>query len=259
MGSALAEGAVAARAISAGRVSVFDPDLAARRTARRLRLTLAASEADAAAKSDLVFLCVKPQQMGPTLDRIAALPAADLKRRCFVSIAAGVPIERIERRLGAGTPVLRVMPNTPALLRAGASAVSRGRHATARHEKWVKTVLGAVGDVFSVDETGMDAVTAVSGSGPAYLFYVAEAMTEAAVSLGLESALARKLVRQTIFGAGVMLRERKEDASELRAQVTSPGGTTAAAIAVFDREQLKSKIVSALRAAAERSAELARL
>lgn len=259
MGGALASGAIAARFVARSRVIAFDPDRKAMAAARRLKIRAARSEAEAVTGSDVVFLCVKPQQMSATLDRIAELPAREIRRRCFVSIAAGIPIGSIESRLGAGTPVLRVMPNTPALLRAGASAVSRGANATGRHEKWVRQVLGSVGDVVSVPESAMDAVTAVSGSGPAYVFYFAEAMAEAAVSLGLDPALARRLVRQTIFGAGLMLRERPDEASELRRQVTSPGGTTAAATEALDRGSLKALVLAAMRAAASRSAELSKL
>jgi pyrroline-5-carboxylate reductase len=197
--------------------------------------------------------------MAETLSRLAAVPERERRRRCFVSIAAGIPIARLEKALGRGVPVLRVMPNTPALLRAGASAVSRGRSATAAHERAVKTILDAVGVSVSVPERLMDAVTALSGSGPAYAFYLTEAMTEAGQALGLTADLARTLARQTVYGAGLMLRARPDDAAELRRQVTSPGGTTAAAVAVFDREKLKKRIAAALKAAAKRSAELSRI
>lgn len=258
MGGALASGALAARAVRAGFITAFDPEAPAMARARKLKIKRAASEAKAALAGDIVFICVKPQQMGATLSALSILDPKERRARCFVSIAAGIPISRLESALGAGVAVLRVMPNTPALLRAGVSAVSRGRAAGPKHEKWVRTVLDAVGTSVVVNESMMDAVTAVSGSGPAYVFYLAEAMTSAAEMLGLPSDLARALVRQTIFGSGAMLRERPEAAEELRRQVTSPGGTTAAAISVFDDRDLKSLVEAAVVSAAVRSAELSR-
>jgi pyrroline-5-carboxylate reductase len=258
MGGALAAGALAAKAVTVSRLTAFDPDPSALARARKLKIKRVPSEAAAAMAGDLVFLCVKPQQMQSTLAALSSMPLKERQARCFVSIAAGFPLERLERALGAGVPVIRVMPNTPALLRAGASAMSRGAAAKPIHEKWVRAVLEAVGASIPVPEDLMDAVTAVSGSGPAYVFYLAEAMTSAAERLGLPPELARALVRQTIFGAGAMLRSLPEPAEELRRQVTSPGGTTAAAMAVFDERNLKSLVETAVAAAAARSAELSR-
>lgn len=258
MGGALAAGALAAKAVRADCLTFFDPEPATAAKARRLKIKRAGSEAEAARAGDLVFLCVKPQQMAVTLEALSALKAEERRARCFVSIAAGFPLSRLEAALGPGVPVLRVMPNTPALLRAGASAVSRGSAAGVRHEKWVRAVLDAVGTTIAVPESLMDAVTAVSGSGPAYVFYLAEAMTAAAEKAGLPADVARTLVRQTIFGGGAMLRQRSEPAEELRRQVTSPGGTTAAAVAVFDGKNFKSIVETAIGAAAARSAELSR-
>ena len=259
MGGALAAGALEAGAIRADRVTVFDPDPAALRRAARLKFKKAATETDAVRAADIVFLCVKPQQMDDTLVRISGVAPSERQKRCFVSIAAGVPIGRLQDRLGGGVPVIRVMPNTPALLRKGASALSRGASAKAAHEKMVREVIEAVGDVVAVEERFMDAVTAVSGSGPAYVFYLAEAMTAAAESLGIDADVAARLVRQTIFGAGAMLHEREESALELRQQVTSPGGTTAAAIGRLDEKACRAALVEAIRAAAARSAELSKI
>lgn len=256
MGAALAGGALAAKATRSNLLTAFDPDRAALAKAKSLRIKRAASEMDAARAGDLVFLCVKPQMMASTLAAIAGLDIKERRKRCFVSIAAGFPLSRLENALGSGVPVLRVMPNTPALLRAGASAVSRGSSAKAAHEKSVRVILDAVGKTVSVPENLMDAVTAVSGSGPAYVFYLAEAMIAAAEKLGLPAALAQALVRQTLYGSGVMLRDRTEAPEELRRQVTSPGGTTAAAVTVFDERNLKSLVEAALQAAAARSTEL---
>jgi pyrroline-5-carboxylate reductase len=258
MGSALAGGAIAARAVRSEQITMYDPEPAASTAARKLKIKRAPSEAEAARAGDVVFLCVKPQQMEATLTSLLSLSDKERRARCFVSIAAGIPLARLEKALGAGVPVLRVMPNTPALLRAGASAVSRGAAASPRHEKWVRAILDAVGTTVSVNEALMDAVTAVSGSGPAYVFYLAEALTAAAVRLGLTPELAGTLVRQTIFGSGSMLKERPEGAEELRRQVTSPGGTTAAAVAVFDQRQLKALVDDAVAAACARSAELSK-
>jgi pyrroline-5-carboxylate reductase len=261
MGQALAAGAKEAGVAAAGRIAVFDTEPGAVREARRLGFSAVRSSLDLLQKSRLVFLCVKPQQMADALSAIAGgkVSNAALRKKVFVSIAAGVTLTSLERTLGRGVPVLRVMPNTPALLRAGMSAVSLGRYANARHQKEAAAILSAVGEVIAVPEKDMDAVTAVSGSGPAYVFYLAEGLLAAARAAGLNSVVAERLVRQTIYGAGLMLKMRPEPARELRRQVTSKGGTTAAAVAEFERKNLKPALASGVRQAVRRSRELSRL
>lgn len=167
-------------------------------------------------------------------------------------------MKQLESWLGEGVAVFRVMPNTPAMLLSGMSAVSRGRFGNSIQEKEIKKILSSVGEVAVVSEKWMDAVTAVSGSGPAYVFYLAEALIESAKKLGVDAKTAQLMARQTVFGAGQMLAKREESAEELRRKVTSPGGTTAAAMNVFEKKKFKEVVQQAVAAAARRSAELSK-
>lgn len=259
MGSALALGAVRAGVLKSSNVTAIgrSPESFRKISSSRIRSTKDVREV--VAGQDLVFLCVKPHQMAGVLKAVRPVNESLRRRPCFVSIAAGVRIAALESGLGAGTPVIRAMPNTPSLLGAGMSGMCLGADASARHGAWVRRILESVGDVADVTDAEMDAVTAVSGSGPAYVFYLAEALIDAATAAGLSPETARTLARQTIFGAGRMLKERPEPAEELRRQVTSPGGTTAAAVAVFDERSLRSIVIDAVARATERSRELSKL
>lgn len=213
----------------------------------------AITNAEAARHADVVVLAVKPQVMGTVLDELrGAVPREAL----VISIAAGVRTEAVERQLGEGVRVVRVMPNTPALVRSGAAALCGGRWATDKDLETAEQMLGAVGVVARVNEAMMDAVTAVSGSGPAYVFYLMEAMLGAAKDLGLEDGVARELIYATVEGAARLIRETKVDAAELRRRVTSRGGTTAAAVEVLESKGVFTAWVEAIRAAARRSKEL---
>lgn len=174
----------------------------------------------------------------------------------LLSIAAGVRTADLEAWTGHGVRVVRAMPNTPALVGAGAAGVAPGAHATTADLDWAVEILGAVGIVEMVTEADLDAVTAVSGSGPAYLFYLAEAMNAAAVSLGLPPEVAERLVTATLVGSARLLADSADGPAELRAQVTSPGGTTAAAVGVLDEADVRAAIVAAIARAAQRAAEL---
>lgn len=206
-----------------------------------------------------ILLAVKPQMLG----RVAAELAPALReagtRRVIVSILAGTTTAKLERELGTHAAVVRVMPNTPAKIRAGATAYCLG--ASARDEDAASTValFGAVGPLVErIDESLMDAFTGLAGSGPAYLFYVAEAMTKAAVACGFGHAAADRIVRQTLAGSAELLAAETELPPEtLRANVTSKGGTTAAAIGVFDGAGVQETIVRAIIAARDRGRELA--
>jgi pyrroline-5-carboxylate reductase len=214
----------------------------------------AVSNIDAALKADTLVLVVKPQDMGALVEEIAphVRPGA-----LVVSLAAGITTDFLESRLAAGVPVVRVMPNTPALVDEGIAAIASGAHCDEAHLAEAETLLRAVGRVVRLDEKHLDAVTAISGSGPAYLFYVAEAMIEAGVFLGLPRATAAELVIQTCYGAATMLRETGEHPSVLRENVTSPGGTTVAALRVLDDHKVRAAFIAALEAARDRSVELA--
>jgi pyrroline-5-carboxylate reductase len=209
---------------------------------------------EAVERADTVVLVVKPQDMGAVVDEIAGSvkPGA-----LVVSLAAGITTEFLEQRLPAGTPVVRVMPNTPALVDQGMAAISPGAHCDDEHLAHAESLLSAVGKVVQVPEKHQDAVTAISGSGPAYIFYVTEAMIEAGVFLGLPRTTATELVVQTLYGAATMLRETGEHPSVLRENVTSPGGTTVAALRTLDDHKVRAAFISALEAARDRSHELA--
>jgi len=209
---------------------------------------------EAAAKADTLVLVVKPQDMSALLDEIAAhvRPGA-----LVVSLAAGITTAFIEQRLAEGTPVVRVMPNTPALVDEGMAAISPGAHCDEAHLAEAETLLRSVGRVLRVPEKQQDAVTAVSGSGPAYIFFVVEAMIEAGVHLGLPRTTANELVVQTVVGAAKMLRETGEHPTVLRENVTSPAGTTAAAVRELEDHKVRAAFLIALEAARDRSRALA--
>jgi pyrroline-5-carboxylate reductase len=219
-----------------------------------LGIQTAAVATDAVAGREVVVVVVKPNHVIEVVDAIAAVVSPS---QVVLSVAAGVPIATYERRL-PGIPVVRSMPNTPALLGAGAAAIAAGTHAERAHLDKASAILGAVGVVVEVPESLIDAVTAVSGSGPAYVFLLAEAMQASARNLGLDAAIAEALVNATVRGAGRMLTETEVGAASLRERVTSPNGTTAAALAVLEEGQFRDLVDRAITAARDRSAELGR-
>ncbi|MBN9737262.1 MULTISPECIES: pyrroline-5-carboxylate reductase [unclassified Pseudonocardia] len=211
--------------------------------------------ADAVRGAGTVVVAVKPQDVVALLGEIGgALGEGTL----VVSLCAGLPTSLFEGALPAGTPVVRVMPNTPMLLGAAMCAISPGAHAGDGHLAETEALLGTVGAVLRIDEAKQDAATAVSGSGPAYFFLVAEAMIEAGVALGLTRPAATELTVQTALGAARMLRETGEHPAVLRENVTSPAGTTAAALRELERHGLRSAFADAVTAAHDRSVALGR-
>ena len=211
---------------------------------------------DAVAGAGLWLLAVKPQMMRAACEPLAA--AAQAQRPLVVSIAAGIPVARLQHWLGGGLPVVRCMPNTPALLGAGVTGLYAGEGVDASQRSRADELLSSAGATVWIDaEPLIDAVTAVSGSGPAYVFLLAEALEAAAVAEGLPAADARTLVVQTLLGAGRMLAEAGEAPAELRRRVTSPGGTTQAAIETFQAGGFETLVARAVHAARERGAALA--
>jgi len=210
--------------------------------------------ATAAKSADVLVLVVKPQDMDGLLSEIRdhVVPG-----NLVVSLAAGITTAYLESRLPEGSSVVRVMPNTPALVDQGMAAISPGRHCTPEHLDEAEALLRSCGRVVQVPEKYQDAVTAISGSGPAYIFYVVEAMIEAGVVLGLPRATSTELVVQTLFGAATMLKETGEHPTVLRERVSSPGGTTVAALRQLDDHKVRAAFISAIEAAARRSHELA--
>lgn len=222
--------------------------------AARYGVRAGSSNAQAAQRADVVLLAVKPNVVPAVLTQVAPqLRGGTL----VVSVAAGVPIATYEQHLPAGTPVVRVMPNTPAVVGKGASAIAPGTHAGEGHLVLAERILAATGLVVRVAEKDLDAVTAISGSGPAYAFYLIDAMAEAGVLLGLTRDLATRLAVATVEGAGV-LAAQGEHPVVLRERVSSPGGTTVAAVAELDAHGVRAGVVAAARAAHDRSKELGR-
>lgn len=214
---------------------------------------------------DVVILAVKPQQTVKLLSEIAPAAGYSLSnRKLFISIAAGIPIRKIEASLYTPLeeksrpllPIVRVMPNTPALVLAGMSGMSPNRYATADDIQMTRTILGAIGHVVEFKEEDLDAVTALSGSGPAYVFYLIESMIAGGIANGLTAEDATTLTLHTLSGAVKLMEDLKADPVELRRRVTSPGGTTEAALSVLEAHNVKNQIVTAISAATRRSKEL---
>jgi pyrroline-5-carboxylate reductase len=210
--------------------------------------------ASAVAGADLIVVAVKPQDTEALLASISNSVSPD---QTILSLVAAIGIDFIERRLGAAVPVVRAMPNTPSMVREGMAGIAAGRHAEQRHMELASEALGHVGQVAVVPESSLDAVTAISGSGPAYFALLAEAMIEGGILLGLSREISTQLVVQTMLGSAKMLRDEKMHAVELREMVTSPGGTTTRAIQVLEQSGVRAAFLNAIQAAMERSRELA--
>lgn len=237
------------------RIIATDPDASSRQAiASELGIEAFADNRAAVAEAETVVLAVKPQVIDKVLGELAGAidPGA-----LVISVAAGIPVSRIRNALGADQPVARAMPNTPALYGVGATGLFVAEGASADHRNQARRLFEAVGIVAEIgDERLMDVVTAVSGSGPAYFFALAEALTRAGTQAGLEPDTARALAEQTAAGAGRMLAESQADAATLRQRVTSPGGTTAAALECLTRGDLDALVRSAVEAAVQRGREL---
>ncbi len=205
-----------------------------------------------AVAADGVVVAVKPGQVEAACGAMAGLAVGRV-----LSIAAGVTLARLEAALAPATPVVRAMPNTPALVGAGAAAIAGGTHASADDLDWAESVLGAVGQVVRVDEPLLDAVTGLSGSGPAYVFLVAEALIEGGVLAGLPRDTAVELTVATLLGSARLLAETGDDPAALRAGVTSPAGTTAAGLQALEDRATRGAFIAAVVAATERSRQLA--
>ena len=240
-------------------ISIYEPNQAlAEQLVKSLGIQAEADNMALFEQCDVIVLAVKPQVMKTALQSVKG---ARLKSNALIiSIAAGIPIVSIQGWLGAEYPVVRVMPNTPALVGAGVSGMYASEQTGVEQREAAESILRAVGSVVWLDKEALiDSVTAVSGSGPAYFFYFIEALEQAALDNGLNAEQARLLSLETAFGAAKLALESNASAAELRARVTSPGGTTEAALRVFDERALADTINAAVGAAAERGRELARL
>ena len=214
---------------------------------------VAGNNVDNVATTDVIFLAVKPQQMDEAL---ASLRKSIQPNALVISIAAGVTLGESAAALPPRQRIVRVMPNTPCLIGQGASGYALGEHAAANDGKLVATLLSAVGAAFEVKEELLDAVTGLSGSGPAFVYSMIEALTEGGTAVGLPAELAAELAVRTTAGAAAMVLETGETPAVLRERVTSPGGTTVAGLGVLAERRFKEAVVEAVQAAARRSAEL---
>ncbi len=257
MATALARGFVGAGLVKPGQLVASDPSADARAAFEREvpGAQVVAANGPVVAAADVVWLAVKPQKMSEAL---AEIRDAMRPGTLVVSIAAGVTIERIAAGLPAGQRIVRVMPNTPCLIGRGASAYSLGNHATKQDAQLVGELLSAVGAAFQVPEAQLDAVTGLSGSGPAFVYTMIEAMAAGGVAVGLPADLAAELAARTAAGAAEMVLSTGETPDVLRGRVTSPGGTTLAGLAVLDERGFSDAMIAAVTAATRRSEELGR-
>ena len=252
MAEAIARGAATQGVIAAEAMLAADPSAERLAVFKSFGVASAADNAALIAACDTVLLAVKPQtlaQLGEALRRL------DVERQVVISIMAGQRSAGIEAAAGGPLRVVRVMPNTPLMIGLGMTGVALGEHARPGDDTLAMRLFSACGQAVRVTEDELDAVTAISGSGPAYLFYLAEAMQQAAADMGL-SAIARQLVNQTLLGSATLLADSAQAPADLRRNVTSPGGTTAAAIQHLDHHHVQATITAALDAARKRSIEL---
>ena len=253
MGSALVKGAIKENAIDGQKVMVIDlvPELA-QKLSNDIGATVAKTNDDLIKNADAILLCVKPQDMISLTDSFNKERSSKL----FISIAAGIKIDDLEKSLKNDDRVIRVMPNTPAMIGQGASAQSKGKNATKSDAEFVSKILNAVGISVELPEKRLDAVTGLSGSGPAYIYTVIEALADGGVLVGLPKEKALTLAAKTVIGAAKMVMKSDEHPAKLRDQVASPGGTTIAGLAALESGKLRSTLIEAVKAATKRSEEL---
>ncbi len=254
MGSIIAQGLFEQKIFSKRDITVTDIDSDRLDFIRStMGLKVSHDNINSAKNADIIIIAVKPQNMAAALNEFGSVIDSS---KIVISIAAGITTSFIEASLPKGARVLRVMPNTPALVGEGAAAVARGSCATTGDIKLTRAILDAVGMSVEVDEKLMDAVTGLSGSGPAYFFLIIEALVEAGVKLGLPRDLAAKLSAQTMLGAARLCLQSDKQPAQLREMVTSPGGTTAAGLKVLNEGKIRETFISAVEAATNRSQEL---
>lgn len=254
MGAALARGFIQAELMSPKDIIAGDPHESARkRFSDEVGAEVTKYNRHVAKSAAVLILAVKPDHVSEAL---AEMREAFAKNHLLISIAAGVTLAKLEGALPAGARVIRVMPNTPALVGAGASAFALGKSATGTDGELAKKLLSAVGIAFQVKESLLDAVTGLSGSGPAYVYQFIEALSDGGVAVGLPRDTATKLAAQTVLGAAKMVLETGQHPGALKDQVTSPGGTTIEGLHELEKGKLRGAVMSAVRAATEKSKKL---
>jgi len=256
MAEAIARGILRAGVLEPGDMLAADPNEARRRWfEQELKIPTCTENEEVAARAAVIVLAVKPQRVDKALAPAGNRFGPD---KLILSVCAGISTAHIERLVAEGTRVVRSMPNTPMLVGCGIVAISSGRHATDEDLATAERFLGAAAEVIRVPEAGMDAVTAVSGSGPAYFLYLVELLTAAGVELELPERTARRLARKTFEGTAKLLAESGEEPGDLRKKVTSPGGTTEAAIKFLESKGFAQIFIDAVRAARDRGLKLGR-
>jgi pyrroline-5-carboxylate reductase len=254
MATALAKGFVHAKIISPKQITASDPHPAARKNfTGEIGAKTSASNLDVATFANVLILATKPDQVAGVL---AEISGAFTKKHLLISIAAGVTIAKLENKLPKNARVIRVMPNTPALVGEAASAFALGKSATVADGELAKKLLSAVGLAFQVKENLLDAVTGLSGSGPAYVYQFIEALSDGGVAAGLPRDIATKLAAQTVLGGAKMVLETGQHPGALKDQVTSPGGTTIEGLHALEKGKLRATVISAVRAATEKAKKL---
>lgn len=254
MGTALAKGFIQAGLVSGEQIIASDPiEAACQSFAKDVNAKATTSNVDVARFANVLLLAVKPDQVNGVL---AEIRGEFTKDHLIISIAAGVPIARIESGLSPESRVVRVMPNTPAIVGQSASAYTLGKYTTPQDGPLVQKLFSAVGVAFQVKEYLLDAVTGLSGSGPAYVYMIIEALSDGGVAAGLPRDVATKLAAQTVLGSAKMVMETGMHPGALKDMVTSPGGTTIEGVHELEKGNLRGTLMSAVRAAAEKSKKL---
>jgi pyrroline-5-carboxylate reductase len=254
IGSAIMRGVIGAGLVGKKQVMASDVSKALRQSAAaELGIEATPSNAKVCEFADIVILAVKPQIVDSVLKEIAGKLG---KAKLLVSVAAGVPLERIEKNLAKGARVVRVMPNIPCVVGAGASCYAGGSHATAEDLERVGSILNSFGVGLPLEEKYLDAVTGLSGSGPAYVFLFIESLADGGVQVGLSREVALKLALQTVYGSARMALESGKHLGELRDEVTSPGGTTIAGLYALEKGGMRGTVMEAVLQATRRSQEL---
>jgi len=254
MAQALANGVIRARLVTSKEVVAADPSKTARKAfSQDTGARTTASNLEVVQSSSLIILAVKPDQVSAAL---AEIREAFTKDHVLLSIAAGVPLAKLEAGVGAGIRIIRVMPNAPALIGASASAFALGKAARPEDAELAQRLLSAVGMAFQVKENLLDAVTGLSGSGPAYVYLIIEALSDGGVAAGLPRDVATKLAAQTLLGAARMVLETGVHTAALKDMVASPGGTTIEGLHELEKGRLRATLINAVRAAAEKSRKL---
>ena len=254
MGSAIVNGAASSGTVKPENIIVADIDTEKlRRVSEKAGVNTTGSNTEAVEDANVVLIALKPGFVRSVLDEIAESINPDA---LVISIAAGVPLEKLEAHLRDGQAVVRAMPNTPCQVGAGAVAFARGGSATDEHARVAKVLFDSLGVSFEVPERLLDAVTGLSGSGPAYVFIMIEALSDAGVRVGLPRAVSLKLAAQTVYGSAKMLLDTNGHPACLKDAVTSPGGTTIAGVDELEKGGFRSAVIEAVKAAAKRSEEL---